>query len=149
MRGEGQIFSGKNAAKRDKSDLLTAPNYEGLYQLLMVFLMILDSEIVKTSKSVFVDSISNWKSSKVFNKYYVFKWERERYFLSLLVFRVFFADFIIFAVNKIFRTVVWIRHEIIEFIKQMPQILDGCKTRQFSLGFVLQKVWSPNRLKSL
>lgn len=59
MRGEGQIFSGKNAAKRDKSDLLTATNYEGLYQLLMVFLMILDSEIVKTSKSVFVDSISN------------------------------------------------------------------------------------------
>lgn len=47
---------------------------------------------------------------------------KERYFLSLLVFRVFFADFIIFAVNKIFRTVVWIRHEIIEFIKQIRQI---------------------------
>ena len=35
---------------------------------------------------------------------------------------LYLADIIIFAVNKIFRVILWIRHEIVEVIKLMQQI---------------------------
>ena len=44
-------------------------------------------------------------------------------FIVIKSFYVFYlTDIITFTVNKIFRIIVWIRHEIIEFIEQMRQI---------------------------
>ena len=41
-------------------------------------------------------------------------------YIIIAGFKVFtLTDIIIFTVNKIFRTVVWIKHEMIEFIKPM------------------------------